>query len=523
MKSTPLDPVEIQFSIKVSATDFPKREISGRIVTWNEVGSTSAGETIFTPNSITFGSSTKLLLEHNRTAPIGFLKSYKVNDLGIDATFAIGSTTAGSDALIEASSGLRDGFSVGVMADKYKNIDGILTISASTLKEVSLVTDPAIASAKVSIAASENDNSESIVEPEAPQTIEGDNEVETTPTVPDAPAEAVEASKPVNLGRVPMMTTAPRSAIVDAASYLEHSIRASLNPRSESAQWVAAADDNMGVTNPGFNPTRQLTEIINGLSNSTRGNIDAISRGTLPDAGLTFEIPKITTVPTVSIVAEEDAVPNTGTVSSFISVPIRRFAGMNTLSVELIDRSSPAFFNELLSIMGSALALAQTSATGAALLDGTLNATPQANTADGFLKYIASANAAVYAATQRFARSLVVSPEQWSNIMSYNDNGRPIYTAGQPMNSGGTVSGQSQVGVVQGLSLYVDNSGQFTGVGDYSMAVIDPMAFTWYESGSYRLDTNIVGSGQVDVSLYSYGAIASKIEAGANLFNLVAP
>ena len=145
MKETKPTPINLDFSIKVTATDFPKREISGRIVTWNEEGSTSAGSTMFKPGSITFSNTTKLLLEHRRESPIGFLKSYKVTDDGIDAVFSIGNTTAGNDSLVEASSGLRDGFSVGVLAEKYKNVDGVLVISASALKEVSLVTDPAIA------------------------------------------------------------------------------------------------------------------------------------------------------------------------------------------------------------------------------------------------------------------------------------------------------------------------------------------------------------------------------------------
>ena len=197
MKEIKATPLNIDFSIKVTATDFPKREISGRIVTWNETGSTSAGETLFKEGSITFGDTTKLLLEHRRESPIGFLKSYQVGKDGIDAVFSIGNTTAGNDSLVEASTGLRDGFSVGVMADKYKNVDGVLVISASTLKEVSLVTDPAIASAKVSVAASENEDSDSDVEADAIPTIEGENEVETTPTVPEVAAETVEASKVV--------------------------------------------------------------------------------------------------------------------------------------------------------------------------------------------------------------------------------------------------------------------------------------------------------------------------------------
>ena len=183
-------PIKMDFSIKVEATDFPKRELSGRIVTWNEEGVTSSGSTMFQKGSITLSDSTKLLLEHRRESPIGFLKSYNEDEKGIYATFSIGNTTAGSDALVEASTGLRDGFSVGVIAQKYKNVDGVLVVSASALKEVSLVTDPAIASAKVEIAASENNNSESELEADE-QPTEGDKQVET-PT-------AVQKSQPIRL------------------------------------------------------------------------------------------------------------------------------------------------------------------------------------------------------------------------------------------------------------------------------------------------------------------------------------
>jgi phage head maturation protease len=516
---------EITFSIKVSATDFPKREISGRIVTWNETGSTSAGETSFLPHSITFGDKTKLLLEHRRESPIGFLKSYKVSNEGIDAVFSVGNTTAGSDALVEASSGLRDGFSVGVIAQKYKNIDGILTISASSLKEVSLVTDPAIASALVSVAASENQDSDSVpgateTEETSKPSNEGENEVETTPTVPDAPAETVEASKVVNLGHVPLHYTKPRSPIVDMGSWVEHSIKASLNPNSDSAIFVAAANDDLGTTNPGFNPTRQLTEIVNGLSNSTRGAIDAISRGTLPDAGLEFQIPKITAVATVAAVAEGGAVSNTGVTSEYLSIPISRYAGRNILTQEIIDRSSPAFFNELLMIMASSMALAQTTAAAAQIkADASTVATPQALTAAGLIGYVSEANAAVYSNTQKFARNLLVSPAQWAKIMGYNDNGTPLFNAYFPSNQAGAVNGQSQVGLVLGLNFFVDNSGTFTGTADDSMVVLEPGAFTWYESPNFRLDVNKPSDGTVEISLNSYGSIATKLAAGGQMFN----
>ena len=518
---------EINFSIKVTATDFPKREISGRIVTWNEIGSTSAGETLFMPGSITFGDSTKLLLEHEREAPIGFLKSYSVNNAGIDAVFSVASTTRGNDSLVEASSGLRDGFSVGVMADKYKNIDGVLTISASQLKEVSLVTDPAIASAKVSVAASLEDNS--VAESGAPvteentPTIEGENEVETTPTVPEAPAETVEASKSVNLGHVPMMTTRPRSPINSQATYLEHTIRASIRPNSDSALWVRAADDSM-ATEVGFNPTRQLTEVINGLTNYTRSNIDAIRTFALPDAGMSFEIPKITAVPTVAATAEEAAPSETATTASYITGTVSKYAGQNTLSVELIDRSSPAFFEELLRLMAGAYAKATDTAVNAGLITAaSLDATTVATypTASELLGFVSRGAASVYSGTQGFAKNIIANTSQWANLMTLNVSGAPLYNvaAGQTNTTGGVSTPTSVRGIVAGLDLYVTaNTASLTDT-DGSMLIVNPDAFGWYESPTLRLTSNQIQTGQVEVMYYGYGSFVSKVGAGAFKIN----
>ncbi len=60
----------------------------------------------------------KLLLEHDRTRPIGKLVSHSVENDKIVATFRIANTMAGEDALIEATEGLRDGFSVGAQINE---------------------------------------------------------------------------------------------------------------------------------------------------------------------------------------------------------------------------------------------------------------------------------------------------------------------------------------------------------------------------------------------------------------------
>ncbi len=97
-------------------------------------------------------------LDLPKTRPIGKMVSHNVTANGIEATFKIANTMAGEDALVEATEGLRYGFSVGAQINEWTNNKGVMQITSATLDEVSLVTDPAIDSARVSeVAASENE------------------------------------------------------------------------------------------------------------------------------------------------------------------------------------------------------------------------------------------------------------------------------------------------------------------------------------------------------------------------------
>jgi len=501
----------------ITAADSEERTITGQIVQFDTPANASTGKVLFKSGSL-IPASVKLNLEHDSKRPIGKTLSMELAPDGksINATFKISKTTAGTDAIQEAMDGLRDGFSVEAnVADHGFNEDGTMVVNSATLVGVALTHNPAFDEARVSHVAATTE----VIPEETPT--EGDP-VDTTTEKTEAPAvESVEASANVVHANKPApYFTSPRSPIVNLGSWMEHSIKAKLNPMSDSAIYVAAANDDLGTTNPAFNPTRQLAEVINGLSNGTRGAIDAISRGTLPDAGLQFEIPKITQIAEVDAVAEGGAVTNTGVESSFISVPITRFAGRNILTTEIIERSSPDFFNELVRIMGSAMAFSQNKYVAAQILaDAATDATASANTAAGLIGYVSRSNRDIYSGTQRFAQNILVSPGQWSNIMGYNDNGTPLFNAYQPQNQAGLVTGQSQRGVVLGLNFFVDNSGEFTGTGDNSMVVLEPNSFTWYESGNYRLDVNKPSDGTVEISLNSYGACATKLADGGNLFN----
>ena len=504
----------LTFSAELTA-DASERTISGKIVPFNgEVGNTSAGAVVFERGAINIADSSKvkLLLEHDPKQPIGRAQFFNETEDGIFASFKISKSSRGTDALIEASEELRTGLSVGVMVNAAKPKNGVLYVSSADLLEVSLVQAAAFKSAAVTdIAASEDEAVEETLPTESETaTVESTPAVEATPTVE---AAAVEAARPAVTA---MAYTKPRIEVT-AAKYAEQSIRAALGDDS-ARQYIAAADNT--TDNAGLVPTRQLSEIINPLGTTIRPSIDAISRGVLPDAGMTFEIPKITAMPTVAVAAEDAAFSNTDQNSAFLSVSVAKYAGQQVFSVELLDRTSPAFFDELVRNMAAAYAKSTNAAVNAALISGaTLDATTVATypTAAELLGIVARGSASVYGATaglpNPFARNMVVSTGQWSNIMTLNDSGRPIYNASQPQNAGGVVTPTSLTGNVAGLNLYVDPENG--GDGDGTILIVNPDAYTWYESPTYRLRAESTAAGQVTIGYYGYGAIATKVGAGA--------
>jgi len=507
----------LTFSAELTA-DSAARTISGKIVPFGgEVGNTSAGAVVFERGAINISdtSKVKLLLEHDPKQPIGRAQFFNETDEGIFASFKISKSSRGTDALIEASEELRTGLSVGVMVNAAKPKNGVLYVSSADLLEVSLVQAAAFKSAAVTdIAASEDE----VAEPTQPTESETATVEQTTPAVeatPTVEAAAVEAARPAVTA---MAYTKPRIEIT-AAKYAENTIRAALGDES-ARQYILAADNT--TDNAGLVPTRQLNEIINPLGTTIRPSIEAISRGVLPDAGMTFEIPKITVMPTVAVTAEDAAFNETDQNSAFLSVDVKKYAGQQTFSVELLDRTSPAFFDELIRNMGAAYAKATDAAVNAALIAGaSADATTTVTypTAAELLGIVARGSASVYNATlglpNPFARNMIVNTSQWSNIMTLNDNGRPIYTAANPMNAGGAVTPTALQGNVAGLNLFVTPNTAAGTDTDGSILIVNPDAYTWYESPNYRLRAESTASGSVTIGYYGFGAIATKVGAGA--------
>jgi HK97 family phage prohead protease len=507
----------INFSADLEASE-SRRIIAGKIAPYgDEIGNTSVGKVIFEANSIQIDDpkNVKLLLEHDPKKPIGRMKNVTEDNSGIFAEFKISNTTRGTDSLIEASDNLRSGLSVGVEVIKGKNKDGVYRVSAARLMEVSLVQSAAFKSAEVtSVAASENTEA---VSTETKTEIEEIVENTTTDTpvateVVETPA--VEASRPTVTAAV---YTKPRVAPMTSGQYLEASIKAAMGDEN-ARQTILATDDT--TTNTGLTLAPHLNEFITNTLD-VRPSVDAVSRGALPTSGMSFTIPKLTTAPTMdSNSTEGEALGGTEMASGYITVDVKKAAGLQTISWELLDRSQPVFYDELVRELNRSYAKATDEAMFTQFITtGTAGTAVATADADGLQSFIATEAAAAYAATGGFATNLVSNSSWWSVLLGAQDSTkRPIYAAANPVNNAGIASPTAVVGSVLGTNYYVDPY-IGSGTGDDSMFLINPSAITFYEAPRTTLRVEALSNGRLQVAVYGYYAIATKLAGGIRRWN----
>ena len=519
----------LTFSSNIEASDTERRMISGKIAPYGEVGSTSAGAVVFQEGSISIPDveKIKLLMSHDNTKPIGRMQSMKSDKSGVYASFKISASTKGSDAILLAQESLMSGLSVGVEVTASKPTKDYLLVTAAVLREVSLVESAAFPSAAVQkIAASE---SETVEETNPTTETESEAAVTTAPEIatpePVEAAPTVEAARPIIRPSV-LNSQTVRTPIISMGSYTEHKIKAAMG-NEDSKLYVTAADDTMAL-NPAFNPTQYLSEFPTNTRFGTP-SIDACSRGILPNSGLTINVPSLVTsaggqsgvAPSVTVEAEGGAVQNTGMVTEYLSGTVSKYSGMNTISIELLERSDPNFYSELTAQLQNAyLKTLDTTVNAALITAGTAATTAQPATSVGIIGYASEAARMVYEATGYFANNYIANGSQWQLLMSAVDSqNRPVYSASQPMNAGGLVQPGSIRGNVLGLDLYVDKNFAVSTTIDDSAIILAPEAFTVYQSPQAYMSVNVVSNLQVQVAIYGYMATIAKMPKGIIRYN----
>ena len=539
----------LTFSQEIQAADTERRMISGLVAPYGEIGFTSAGPVMFERGSITYAeaSSIKLLMQHQSDKPVGRAISFSEANNGVYGSFRLSSSTRGQDALVLAQENLVSGLSVGVDVTASKPMGDYLLVTAAVLKEVSLVesaafssasvTDIAAARAALEAATSTKEKtttiSTTIVEVETETETESEEAVTTAPentpeeTQVDAPVEAekVEAARKIIRPSV-LDSQRVRTPITSMGAYTEHKIKAALG-NDDSKLYVTAADDSF-ATNPAFSPTQYLAEFPTNTRFGTPA-IDACSRGVLPTNGMTINVPSLVTsagggtgvAPTVTVEAEAGAVSNTGMETAYLTGTVSKYAGMNTISVELLERSDPNFYAELTNQLQNAyLKTLDTTVLAALISAGQYSSGCDADSS-GIIEFASDSARKVYEATGYFANNYIANGSQWQLLMGATDTtGRPIYSASQPMNAGGSTSPGSIRGNVLGLDLYVDKNFTATTTIDDSAVILAPEAFTVYQSPTAYMSVNVVSNLQVQVAIYGYMATIAKMPKGIVKFNL---
>ena len=503
----------LTFSSELTA-NVEERTISGKIVPagTGEVGNTSAGKVVFEKGAIALPEdpkTIKLLNQHDMKQPLGKATSFTVDEDGIYASFKISRSNRGTEALILAEEGLQSGLSVGVEVITAKNKGGIMHVSAAKLFEVSLVTEPAFKSAQVIDVAAE----------ETPEVVEeniteSETAVENTPETVAAPAveaAAVEAARPVVTATT---FVRERVAPITSAQYLEANIKAALGD-DEARRTVRAADDSTS-TNTGLTLPQHLNTFITDTFTG-RPAFEAVTRQALTESGMSFTVPRLytnagtpNTAPTVADTNEGSAPSETGMTSAYDTVNVEKFSGLQRVSFELVDRSSPAFMELMMIELRKAYEKATDAALIASFIANGTAATNVATTAAGLQSFVSVEGAAAYKGTGGdFANKLVASTDQWAAITGYADTtGRPLYSAqGPTYNAAGNAVATSVRGGVLGTDLIVDHNISASGIADDSAFLVAPSSVYAWESPTTQLRVNVLTSGEIEINLYGYLAL----------------
>ena len=522
--------MHLNLASSIESSDAGRRLISGVVLPFNTIGNTSAGPVIFESGSVEIPDAKriKLLAMHSKNDPIGRAQSFTTTQDAIYGTFKISASSRGTDYLTLAAEDLISALSIGVDVLKAKeNEEGILVISSARMTEVSLVESPAYAEAIVTkVAANEAEEvptptpteSEAILDVKAP---------EPTETPAEAATPVVEASRPIITTPYNALNSQTvRHGITSKGAYTMHKIKAQLG-NDESKLWVTAAED-MSLTAAdgfasagiGFNPTQYMASIVSTQGNFGRPAMETVSRATLPPSGLTINRPKFTTYPTVTVEAESGAVSETDAVSEYLSATVSKYSGMQTISIELLERSDPGFFDAVTTELQNNYNKVTEAALIAFLTAQGTQSSAQAATSAGLIAFATESAPAAYLATSYFAKNYLCGSSQWGLLLGAVDTtGRPIYNAANPMNAGGNVAPSSVKGNFLGLDLFVSRNVVSTTI-DESAFVITPEAITVFESPTAYMSVNVVANLQIQVAIYGYLALMANVGAGVRRYNL---
>ena len=118
---------------------------------------------------------------------------------------------------------------------------------------------------------------------------------------------------------------------------------ANLRMQRHEAEHRVYTDTTTGTSGGGFIPPAYLADLYVQVARAGRPFADILPSYPLPDTGMVVTIPKEDTGVTVAAQTEGSAVSTTVVTSSQLSVYVRTIAGGQDVTLQLLERSNPAF------------------------------------------------------------------------------------------------------------------------------------------------------------------------------------
>jgi HK97 family phage major capsid protein len=291
-------------------------------------------------------------------------------------------------------------------------------------------------------------------------------------------------------------------------------------------QRAAISTSSGGV---GLVPPQYLLDDLATFARSSRPFADALGPRPLPETGMTFNVPRVTTGALAAVKTEGSAVQVGSAVTDYLSFSVNTVAGLQDISRELLDRSDPATDQVLGQDLSADYAkkldtqLLNQTTNGITLLTGTnaVTYTQASPTAITLYPKFAAAISAVW--TNRFAAPdlIVMHPRRWAQLLGGTDStGRPLVLpdtgagvqAFNLMSRGDGSTPQGLVGQIQGLPVVVDpnivtNLG--AGTNQDTIIVTRRADQLFFEVGTptVAVETGVL-SGNLQVRIYAYGYFA---------------
>ena len=521
--SDELQTIEVETDVNVQVRDVAKREIDVRLLPWDTIIETVHGQEMFARGSFADTPNDGLMLmgmEHEARFGIGqdggpkmtrhavgrSVKVWEADD-GAHATFKVGRTAAGDDLLALAE----DGIVRGVSAEFVLLPDGTNIVNRGG-RRVRVHTRVKATGASLTYQPAYGDRATVLA-------VRSQEETETVADTPDVTPEPVAVPPPTldlapltrsiddhfakfgerldkveENARASFVVPAPKrnDPSISAGRWMKTALAALTGERIPAEEMRVMADlitsDNLGVV-----PEAHLTELI-GIIDTGRPFLGSTRRIPTPAAGMTLNVPVITTRPTAGVqVNEKDDITSTETSITSTGFDALTIAGGGDISLQLLKRSDPSYLELYLQLLAEAVAENAEAEAIAALLASGVSAGTGTIDFDDLLIGEAWTNAI---AVRQRPTTMWLSSDAVAAVIDAKASGTnaPLYSN---LNANFTVGGGAG-GTISGLTpVYVpalDGTGTDVLIGPRN-------GFAWAEDGAFTLQVDVPSKAGRDVAL----------------------